>query len=203
MTKRLGWLLFTSAMALGAAPALRADDAPVPSARFDAERLREHLERLRDHKRSAPSAAPSGSSTPGSAPSSSSEAEPLGSPDRTLRRAEELARKWAALASARIERREKHRENLVRQLGVHLSEPAVAAELKLHATRLAELNRLEFLAQNARQGAAREQLLARVQRLVVRESERHRRHLAKLTAAPPPGSAAAGPAPPPSSGSPP
>src|SRR6478752_4002952 len=193
MKKRLGWLVFASALALGAAPALRADEAPVPSARFDVERLRRHLEQLHERARSAASAAPSGSSLPAVPPSSSATPFPL------QRSAEELARKWAELAATRHERREQHRATLFRQLGARLNDPEVAAELKVHATRLAELSRIEFLAQNARQGAAREQLLARVAKLSARESERHRRRLARLTAASPAASASSAPAPRPSS----
>jgi hypothetical protein len=60
----------------------------------------------------------------------------------------------------------------VRQLGQRLSDPRVKDELKLHATRVAELARLRFLAENARTGAEREKLLARIGKLSAREAER-------------------------------
>jgi hypothetical protein len=91
-----------------------------------------------------------------------------------------LAQKWAALLATRQERRQQQRAALLRQLGQHLSEPQVKAELALHATRLAELARIEFLAQNARSGEAQSKLLARVAKLSTREAERHRRRMAKL-----------------------
>jgi hypothetical protein len=95
----------------------------------------------------------------------------------------ELARRWKALGENRLERRERSRAALVRQLGPHLSDPRVKDELKLHATRVAELARLRFLAENARTGARREQLLARISKLSAREAERHQKQLAKLVAA--------------------
>ena len=73
---------------------------------------------------------------------------------------------------------------LVRELGPRLEEPAVQAELALHAKRLAELGRIEFLTQNARTGAAREALLVRVSKLLERENRRHRRALERLAPAP-------------------
>jgi hypothetical protein len=113
----------------------------------------------------APMAAPSGSVVPGS--------------DRLA----ELARRWKAHGENRLERRERNRAALVRQLGDRLADPRVKDELKLHATRVAELARLQFLAENARTGAAREKLLARIGKLSAREAERHQKQLAKLTAA--------------------
>jgi hypothetical protein len=93
-----------------------------------------------------------------------------------------LAQKWADRLATRPQRREQHRAALLHQLGQHLGEPELKAELALHATRLAELGRIEFLAQNARTGEARGQLLARVGRLSKREAERHRLRVAKLLA---------------------
>jgi hypothetical protein len=70
----------------------------------------------------------------------------------------------------------------VRQLGQRLSDPRVKDELKLHVTRVAELTRLQFLAQNARTGAQRDKLLARIAKLSAREAERHQKQLTKLSA---------------------
>jgi hypothetical protein len=107
--------------------------------------------------------------------------------------ADELARRWRALTATRPERRERHRAQLLRELGQRLSDPQVKDELKLHATRVAELSRIRFLAENARSGADRENLLARVARLLAREGERHRKRLA---ARPTPTAASASGAPP-------
>jgi hypothetical protein len=114
---------------------------------------------------------------------------------------DELRRKWRLLAESRHERRERHRAELVRELGQRLSDPQIKAELKLHATRLAELSRLKFLAENARSGTARDKLLARIDKLSALEIQRHRKRIAKLSNAPtaPSGSDAA-PVPVPSGG---
>jgi hypothetical protein len=189
MTRRLAWLLAAALAALGTARALRAEDAPPPDPsahRRNAEQLRERLQRLRERAAELASAAPSASSAP-----------PLASALNQPASAVELARRWAALAATRHERRARHRAELLDQIGERLDDPAARAELELNARRLAELGRIEFLAQNARDGAARTQLLARVAKLRARELERRKKRLLRLTAAAPSISPAA-PAPPPS-----
>jgi hypothetical protein len=113
---------------------------------------------------SGPMAAPSGSAVPG--------ADHLA----------EVARRWKVRGEDRLQRRERSRAALVRQHGPRLSDPRVRDELKLHATRVAELARLQFLAENARTGPDRDKLLARIRKLSGREAERHQKQLAKLTA---------------------
>ncbi len=180
------------ALALAAAPALSAD--PPPSASDAArgaptpeqqERLRRHVERLRE--RLAPHA--SGTTSPRSAPSASGGPAPSASGHGPLL---DLARRWADVAATRDARREKHRAKLVREIGARLQEPAVRAELAVHSKRMAELSRLEFLAKNARSGEQREKLLARIVKLQAQEAIRHQRSLAQLT--PPPAASAAPPA---------
>lgn len=177
-----------------AVPTLRAEPPvpppsaePAPSAsqrRPPHEHLREHAERwLQPHHPGSPSALPSAWPAPSAFPSASA-----GALDVRL----DLARKWAELAQTRLERRERHRAQLVSELGARLGEPAVRAELATHGKRLAELNRLQFLAANARSGEARDKLLARIQKLQQRELVRHQARLAKLTAAPPAPSSSAG-----------
>jgi hypothetical protein len=186
-------ILVASGLLLAAPAALSADPPPTPStaspasgaARRPLEGSRERiLERLRERGL----ALPSGS---GAAPMPSFSA-PLGSAGPAASNAaaitEELGRKWRALTATRLERRERHRAALVRELGQRLSSPHVKAELKLHATRIAELSRIQFLAENARRGAEREKLLTRVKRLRDRENERHQKRIAVLASA----SAAAG-----------
>lgn len=160
--------------ALAISPQLRAEDpTPTPAGSVrphDAQRIRERLERLRERAAALASAAPSATgSGPAPVPSALEKASTA-----------ELAQRWAALAELRRARREKRRAELRDEVGRRLAEPSVAAELQLHERRLAELGRIEFLAQNARQGAERTQLLSRVARLTARETERHRRRLATL-----------------------
>lgn len=178
-------LSFVASLAvLAVGPALLADPpAPSSAAPADAAGARDHLlKRLRDRGL----VVPSGSALPPlpsvlAAPSASG-APPVPSAGR-LR--EHLTRQWQKLAESRHERRERHRAALVRELGQRLSDPQIKAELKLHATRVAELSRLKFLADNARTGAQRDKLLSRIDTLSNRETQRHRARMAKLLGARP------------------
>ncbi len=177
--KHLTALLTAATLTLAFAPTLRADVAPSP------ERLQRRLERMRD--KAAAAASGQAGPTPSVAPAPSGGPAPASSvapalPEQLRVMQEHLRKKWSELAATRDERRERHRAELVRQVGQRLSDPAVKAELAQHATRQAELSRLEFLAQNARSGAAREKLLARIAKLSARETERHRARIAKLLA---------------------
>lgn len=180
----VAWLLATGMLVLGFAPALRADVVPSP------ERIQRRLERLREQAAAAASNSARPASSTGPAPSANpaSSAGPAPSSIAVLRA--DLLRKWAELSSTRRDRRDRHRAEVMREVGQRLSDPAVKAELALHATRVAELSRAQFLAQNARTGADREKLLGRVAKLSERETARHRARLAKLLAAAPAASAA-------------
>jgi hypothetical protein len=182
MKARLGWLLLTSLVVLGAAPVLGADVTPAPSGQQrELERLRRRLDKLRE-RAALPSAAPSASAATSANPSASTSAAPVTSQTAPASRAELLARKWAELTASRRERRERHRSALLREVGARMSDPNVASELKLHSRRVAELARLEFLAQNARDGEPRQKLLARIAKLSTQEADRHKKRLARLVA---------------------
>jgi hypothetical protein len=205
--RRPGWVLAIGvvALGLGLAPRLRADLAPGPNDGPHAPRespeqrlqRRERLERLRAGLASAFPRLPT---APAPAPSGSVAA-------LSSARALELAQKWAELVATRHERRERHRAELVRELGARVSDPAVIAEVKLHTTRQAELERANFLALNARRGAEREKILARIAKLSGLENARHRVRMEKLfgpsnagaASAPAPSSAAAPSSAPPAS----
>jgi len=181
MNRRRAWLaagaLASAAAVLIGARALRAQDVAPSARRHDAEQLREHLRQLREHARELASAMPESSAVP--APS-------IGAlPGRA-----ELDWRWNKLARLRHERRLQQRAELTREFGARLDDPAAPAELRLHARRVAELGRVEFLAQNTRQGADRAALLARVAKLLAHENERHRKRLAQLTSASAPGASA-------------
>jgi hypothetical protein len=172
MNRRRAWWAALAIAGLGMSPALRAEDAPAASAhRHNAEQLRERLHRLRERAAALASAAPSGSTS----------APPLASAFEHPLTPAELAKRWAARAATRQERRAQHHAQLLTEVGGHLDDPAAVAELQLHVKRLAELGRIEFLAQNARHGPARAQLLARVAKLKAREVERHRKRIGQLT----------------------
>lgn len=188
--KQRGWLA-PLALAVLLAPPVASADGPeaAPSAadtrphRFQASERDAVLQRLREQGIQLPSALPP---LPVS-PSASASAAP---PSSAAALAEDLTRKWRALAASRLERRARHHAALVRELGAQLGDPAVKEELRLHSVRVAELARIRFLADNARQGAKRQELLARVDKLTERESRRHSRRLAALARAP---SSAGGP----------
>jgi hypothetical protein len=175
----------TLAQAPSAAPSGRvppAASARGPHDRAELERQRERmLEELKKRGldlRSAnlpPLALPSGSASGGAV-------APLSS-------AGDLAQRWRAFAESRLARRERNRAALVKELGSRLQDPRVKDEVKLHVTRVAELNRLEFLANNARTGAAQARLLGRLAKLRAKEEQRHRAKLAELAAAAPSSSA--------------
>ena len=177
--KTLSVAAFTAFVVLAAAPARSADPTPAPSAdRAAFERERERvLELLRERGLPVPSA----SGAPARplllpAPSGSNALPPLPLPSGAALR-EELSRKWRALSESRLERRERHRAALVRELGQRLSDPQIKDELRLHATR--------------------EKLLERITKLSARETARHRSRMAALLGARalPSGSAAAPPTP--------
>jgi hypothetical protein len=196
---RLAIVAALAVLAVG--PALPAEPPPAGkgSPGTPASARERVLERLRERGLVVPSGStlpplPSGLTAP-----SGSAAPPVPSAGR-LR--EHLARQWRVLAESRDERRERHRAALVRELGQRLSDPQIKAELELHARRVAELSRLKFLAENARTGEARAKLVARIDTLSERETQRHRARMAKLLGARPlpSGSAPPLPAPPPSAG---
>jgi hypothetical protein len=174
--RRLALVIAASWVAL-TAPALSADPPEVTSARPapDHQRLGEQL---RERAAALASALPSGLALPSAAPSSL----PSGARLHPLPLAAELARKWRERASDREARRAKHRARLVHEYGARLTLPEVKSELALHARRLAELSRVEFLAQHARAGADRERLLSRVSKLRETEQRRHQRAMERLMA---------------------
>lgn len=183
MKRAMGWLAAVSLL-LALAPTLRADPPASPSPSGSAKRpqaVERGLERLRERIHGLPSALP-----PTSADSATvGSAAPAGSTPKGRLSLEELARKWAERESSRAERRERHRAELLSEAGQRAGDPEVQAELKLHAARLADLARVEFLAKNARSGADRDQLLSRVAKLGLREANRHHARMRKLLAASP------------------
>ncbi len=206
--KRLG-LVSAAVLLLLAAASHTFAEPPAAGRKHERELLERQRDRVLEQLKQRGLPVPSGSPLPpdpsGSAsvpaPSGSvPPAAPFGSAGPGAERLAELARRWRALGENRLERRERNRAALVRQLGQRLSDPQVKGELKLHATRTAELTRLRFLAENARSGAPRDKLLARITKLSARETERHQKQLAKLAAAgasasAPSGSAVVPPAP--------
>ena len=196
---RIGWLAGVAAIVtLAVAPRLWADLAPREGSGPTQEQLQRRREILARRAAALASAFGSASAAVSALP------VPSGSSGPALQLRDELAKKLAELRATRAERRAKHHRALVEQLGARLNVPEIKAELELHARREAELSRVTFLANNARSGTAREQLLARAAKLSAREQARHSARLQQLTngalapsasasAAPPAGSASSAP----------
>jgi hypothetical protein len=79
---------------------------------------------------------------------------------------------------ARRERRRQRAEELRSRYGRLLAEPAVAAELRVHARRMARLNTLRRVAEKEGKTA----LLPRIDKLIEKERARHQRHMDALKA---------------------
>ena len=172
--RRLGWVAGVAAVVtLAVAPQLWADLAPREGSGPTQEQVERRREFLARRTAALASALASASAAVSASPA------PSGSAGPTL----ELAKKLAELRATRAERRERHRNALVAQLGARLNVPEIKAELTLHARREAELSRVTFLANNARSGAAREKLLARAAKLSEREQARHAARMQQLTSA--------------------
>jgi hypothetical protein len=86
-----------------------------------------------------------------------------------------------AKAQTRAKRRQDHRGELKRQYGLELlKRPAVLAELKTHAWRMARLERMQNLAEAITNADKRKKTLARLEKLITKEKERHARQMEHL-----------------------
>jgi hypothetical protein len=81
-------------------------------------------------------------------------------------------------AEHRRERRRQRAEELRARYGRLLAEPAVQAELKIHARRMARLHQLRRVAEKEGKTA----LLPRIDKLIEKERARHQRHMDALNA---------------------
>jgi hypothetical protein len=82
------------------------------------------------------------------------------------------------LKDTREERRKEKRAELKTKFGDILGKPAVKAELRLHAMRLAKLHRMERLAK----AKGKDELDKRVDALIAKENARHDKRMADLKA---------------------
>lgn len=93
---------------------------------------------------------------------------------------DELKKELAALRETRKARRTQHGEALKARWGNHLAKPAMQQELRHHERRMAQLERMSLLAETERKGAAKDKLVARIQKLTDLENERHERKMKVL-----------------------
>jgi hypothetical protein len=94
----------------------------------------------------------------------------------------ELKQELAALKESRGERRRQHRADLKERWGDGLAQPAAREELRHHERRMARLERMLLLAQTERAGAAKDKLVARIEKLIAHENGRHERKMEQLQA---------------------
>jgi hypothetical protein len=105
---------------------------------------------------------------------SDEEAKAAGAPGQDEAKARERAQ-------TRAKRRQDRRNELKREHGVEvLQRPPVIAELKTHAWRMARLERMHDLAEDIANADKRKKTLARLEKLVTREKERHARQMEHL-----------------------
>ena len=83
---------------------------------------------------------------------------------------------WEQLKETRKERRQKRREEIKEKWGDLTKHPAVRAELKVHAWRLARLTRVRTLAK----AAGKDAVVERADKLIAKEKARHDKHMETL-----------------------
>ena len=96
---------------------------------------------------------------------------------------DELAAKLAQLNSTRDERRKEHREDVSKRWGATLAAPPARDELKLHARRMAWLNRALLLAQTDVK-SDKPKTIERISKLIDKENERHDKAMARIQSQP-------------------
>lgn len=90
------------------------------------------------------------------------------------------------LREERKERRKKHLDEMKAKYGPGLKVPAVRAEMRVHAARMARLHRVEHLAKVAKKDA----VVKRTEAAIEKEKARHQKRMDELKSAP--GGAASG-----------
>ena len=103
---------------------------------------------------------------------------------------DELKAKLAQLQDTRSERRTEHRHELGKRWGATLALPNARDELKIHARRMAFLDRALVLAQ-ADSKPNKDQTIERISKLIDKENARHDRAMARIQSQPAAAAAAA------------
>lgn len=98
---------------------------------------------------------------------------------------EDLKAQLDKLHQSAAERGKAHREDLLKRWGSALSAPSAQNELKLHARRMAFLDRALLVAQTDNK-PNKDKMLERISKLIDKENQRHESAMARLAAEPPP-----------------
>jgi hypothetical protein len=88
----------------------------------------------------------------------------------------DLKEAWQKLRETRKERRQERREAIKQKWGDLHKHPAVKAELKVHAWRMARLKRIRAVAD----AEGKKDTVARVDKLIEKEKARHQKHMETL-----------------------
>ncbi|HYQ04463.1 MAG TPA: hypothetical protein VER96_37575 [Polyangiaceae bacterium] len=110
---------------------------------------------------------------------------------------EDLKAKVAQLQETRTERRKEHREDVGKRWGSTLAKPSARDELKLHARRMAMLNRALVLAQEDTK-PDKDKTIDRISKLIDKENARHEKAMTHIQSEPAAAATAAASAPAPS-----
>jgi len=110
---------------------------------------------------------------------------------------DELKAKLAQLQDSRGERSKEHREDIGKRWGATLAKPPARDELKLHARRMAFLNRALVLSQGDAK-PDKDKTIDRISKLIDKENARHDRAMARIQSQPAAATTAAATAPAPS-----
>jgi hypothetical protein len=96
--------------------------------------------------------------------------------DQAKDAATRLREQWQRLRDTRKDRRQERRERIQKRWGEIEKKPAVRAELKVHAWRMARLKRLRAIAE----AEGNKDKVARIDKLTQKETERHDKHMETL-----------------------
>lgn len=102
---------------------------------------------------------------------------------------EDLKAKLAQLQDTREQRRKEHQEDVGKRWGAALAQPPAREELKVHARRLALLNRALVLAQ-ADTKPDKDKTIERISQLIDKENARHDKAMSRFQSQPASGTAA-------------
>jgi len=96
----------------------------------------------------------------------------------------EVKERLAKLKDDAKDRRKAHREALKEKWGDTLAKPNVREELRHHARRMAFLNRALIVAETEKKGADKDKLVARIEKLIEKENERHDKAMERIKSGP-------------------
>ncbi|HKO51938.1 MAG TPA: hypothetical protein VJV79_29720 [Polyangiaceae bacterium] len=102
---------------------------------------------------------------------------------------DELKQKLSQLRDTSGERKKEHREELGKRWGAVLAKPPAREELKVHARRMAFLNRALLLAQGDTK-PDKDKTVERITKLIDKENSRHDRAMARIQSQPSPAASA-------------